>query len=82
MTKKKQAKSIKPTWPHTKNQRAQSRPVTHIKPVRFLAMRLLAGNPPDPKTNTRSLTSKQLRLLSALANAPRPVIEHYIAQEV
>jgi hypothetical protein len=80
MTKtRKPKKAIKPTWPHTDDQRAQSRPITTVKPIRFLGRLLLANNPAD-KDGTRSLTRKQIALLSALKNAPRPWIERAIAE--
>jgi hypothetical protein len=76
---RKPKKAIKPTWPHSDDQRAQSRPVTSIKPIRLLGRLLLASNPAE-KDGTRSLTRKQIALLSGLKNAPRPWIEQAIAE--
>jgi hypothetical protein len=70
---------IKPTWPHSDDQRAQSRPLLYAKPLRHLAAQLLAGNPPDPKTGIRSLTTAQRLLIRGARNAPRPAIERAIA---
>jgi CubicO group peptidase (beta-lactamase class C family) len=69
---------VPPTWPRTKDQKAQSRPLIYIKPLRHLAAAMLAGNPPD-KDGIRSLTKQQRALLRGARNAPRPLIERALA---
>jgi hypothetical protein len=76
--RRKAKKPIPPTWPRTKDQKAQSRPVLYVKPLRHLAAALLASNEPD-KDGIRSLTTEQRLVLKGARNAPRPVLERAIA---
>lgn len=64
---------IKATWPKSKDQRKQSRPVIVIRPVRALAALLVAAAVPD-KNGVRSLTNKQRRELRDFGHGPKHAI--------
>ena len=65
--------AIKPTWPASKDQKTQSRPVIVIRPVRALAALLVAAAVPD-KNGVRSLTNKQRRELRGWGHGPKHAI--------
>lgn len=68
--------AIKPTWPKTKDQRKQSRPVIVCHPLRATARRWLSEAEPDAKGN-RSLTTLQRSFLQAGAKAPKWVLDRH-----
>lgn len=63
-------KAVKATWPDSKDQRAQSRPVIVSHPVRALGKLMVAAAVPD-KDGVRSRTDEQRRELRALGKAPK-----------
>lgn len=66
-------KAIPATWPASKDQNKQSRPVIIIRPVRALAALMLAAAVPD-KNGARSLTSDQRNALKDFGRRPKHAI--------
>ena len=66
---------IAATWPHTKDQHKQTRPIIVMHPVRALRNSFLSRNSPDPTTGQRSLTENQVFFLSLTMGAPKHRID-------
>ena len=72
---RKQAAGHGPTWPATKDQRKQSRPLIVEKPVRQLRLQMLLSNPKD-KSGMRYLTAAQIWLLRGAERLPKHMISN------
>lgn len=72
--KHKRKAAQRPTWPRSKDQRQQSRPLIVVRPMSRLAGAMRAANPPG-KDGTRELTPLQREALRSLRNAPKHQVD-------
>lgn len=66
---------IEPTWPATKDQKRQSRPVIYLRPVRALTAALLQWAREDGR---KSLSSKERAFIRLHRHAPKHLIERSV----
>lgn len=74
----KHKKAIEPTWPKSKDQNKQSRPLIVCHPLRALKAKMLAAAIPD-KDGIRSLTAAQEFLLKHSDGVPKHAIDRKAA---
>ncbi len=72
--RRKRQAARRPTWPRSKDQRAQSRPLIVLRPLRALGLALLASNPRNDD-GARHLTWLQARQLDAMQHLPKHLID-------
>lgn len=63
-----------PTWPHSKDQKNQSRPVIVVAPHRAIAIAMLNSNP-KTKDGIRYLSRNQQKRLASLRYAPKYMLD-------